>query len=94
MSILTRSTISKVIILSIVVVMVWSLASFNWNRPNKPTVRESYECIVKICSDLPGAGDACLVQKPKITKIIISEFEGAVTVQFTPTTDRCADGSD
>lgn len=94
MSILTRSTISKGIILCIVAVLLWSVMSFNWGRPPKSTVRETYECIVKICSDLPGAGDACLIQKPKITKITISEFENAVTVQFTPTTDRCADGSD
>ncbi len=92
---LTRNTISKLFILAIAGVLVWAVLSFNWNRAEALTVRETYECVAKICNDLPGAGEACtVIKQPKITKITISDYEGAVTVRFTPTTDRCADGSD
>ena len=95
MSNLTRNMISKIIIVGIAVALLATLLSYNWDQLERPTVKESYECVAKICSDLPGAGEACTILKqPKITKITLSDYEGAVTVRFTPTTDRCADGSD
>lgn len=69
------------------------IVSANTHEPD-PVVRETFECVSRICNALPGAGDACTVQKPRITKIIISDYDGAKTVRFMPTNDRCADGSD
>lgn len=64
------------------------------NHEPDPVVRESYECVASICRVLTGAGDVCVVQKPRITKISIIDKDGAKTVRFTPTNDRCVNGSD
>lgn len=74
--------------------LFWALFLTASNREPDPIVRELFECVSAVCRDLPGAGDVCVLQKPRITKISIIDKDGAKTVRFTPTNDRCVNGSD
>lgn len=91
-----QTTISRGILLLILgglILMLYSYANHKSSEA-EPIVRETYECLAAICRTLPGAGDVCVFQKPRITRISIIDDGGAKTIRFTPTNDRCTDGSD
>lgn len=86
-------TISRAILLVILGLVV---VSFFWaaqNDEGDPVVREYYDCIEAVCRKLDGAGDVCAVQKPRMTKITITDNDGVKTITFSTTTDRCENGS-
>ena len=91
---LSQTSVSRALLLILFMGIMYAFYVGSNSHEPDPVVRESYECIVKICSALPGAGDACTVQKARITKITFIDDGGAKTVRFTPTNDRCANGSD
>lgn len=92
----TQTVISRGILLLIIGGLVVTLYVYanHTNSEAEPVVREYNECIAAICNALPGAGDVCIFQKPRITRVSIIDDGGAKTVRFTPTNDRCTNGSD
>lgn len=94
MSRINQTRISKWIVLALIGVMFYIFILSLQREKEEEVVTEIHACVTSVCYELEGAGLACSIQKPRITKITISRFEGAVTYRFTPTTDRCADGSD
>lgn len=86
---------SRALLLLLLAIMFgsWAVTEFDSAGP-KPVVTEFVDCVEAVCKNLPGAGLACAIQKPLITKIVVTNNDGVKTYQFTPTNDRCKYGDD
>lgn len=81
--------ISRAILLVIIGGLSFAFFKYTGDSKPDPVVREYYDCIISVCLVLDGAGDACVMTDPRMSKITIVADDTGKAVKVSPSKDRC-----
>jgi len=88
-----RPIISRLIILTLLVMLVGVFWAFAFRTPNRESVISSrFECVQSVCMDSKTSGELCRVIEPRVSEILIERSYNnpdIMQVRIIPSDDRC-----